>query len=58
MQVVMFSLIAAIVFAYHVLGHFLQHDPREPPTLPSKIPLIGHAIKIVSKQMDYFVELR
>ncbi|KAJ5965629.1 hypothetical protein N7481_012343 [Penicillium waksmanii] len=32
----------------------LQHDPREPPVLPSKIPVIGHLLGMIFEGLPYW----
>lgn len=39
-------------FAAHKL---LDHDPREPPPVPSWIPIIGHVVALARSPFDYFV---
>lgn len=36
---------------------FPQHDPRGPPLLRPKIPLIGHVISILWEGTDYYARL-
>ena len=35
-----------------------KHNPQEPPLIASKIPLVGHSIRLVLHKHDYFVDLR
>jgi hypothetical protein len=35
----------------------VRRDVREPPMLPSGIPVIGHLISLMRKGSDYFVDL-
>jgi hypothetical protein len=35
-------------------GLRLQHDPREPPFLPSKIPVIGHLLGMIFEGLPYW----
>ena len=35
-----------------------QHDPKEPPFLPQKIPFIGHIIRMIQQKTRYYVHLR
>lgn len=35
-------------------GLRLQHDPREPPLLPSKIPMTGHLLGMIFEGLPYW----
>ena len=45
----------AIVVLQHLLK--IQKDPREPPCLYSRIPLVGHLIGLMRNGADYFHKL-
>ncbi|KAL2045337.1 hypothetical protein N7G274_002420 [Stereocaulon virgatum] len=52
-------LLILIVISYAISGIVeARHDAREPPALPSKIPLIGHVIGLLQKKARYYAQLR
>lgn len=59
MEAVWISL-AIIAASYWLFDRFLalKQDPREPPLILPKIPLVGHLISLVMRKNDYYVELR
>ena len=55
-----FLLAAVCIGASFALNHFLgvRQDPQEPPLVPATIPYIGHAIGVMRKKYNYYLQLR
>lgn len=47
---------SAIAVVFYFLGHFLTlpHDPKEPPLIAPRIPLIGHVIGLLYNGTGYY----
>lgn len=56
MSLVLLFLTTAIVLIWGFSGP--RMDPREPPLLRPAIPIVGHLIGIMKKQMEYYAILR
>lgn len=55
MQLIVYGLLALIVLAYGIERMLIaRDDPREPPRLHSKIPLIGHLVGFVIHGPGYY----
>ena len=52
--------VATCLCLYYVIARFLgvRHDPREPPSLPQRVPVIGHVIGMLREKGRYYVQLR
>ena len=55
-----FLVVAVCAALYYAISGVLEakRDPREPPTLPQRIPFIGHVIGMIQKKAKYYVRLR
>lgn len=44
----------------HTLARYFEaaHDPREPPLVRSKLPLVGHVIGMLRRGPKYFQQTR
>lgn len=51
-------LIGAATVAYFVARNVFGHDPYEPPSAPTSIPLIGHAVGLSRSSFNYYTELK
>lgn len=53
-------LLAVIGGIYILLDYFLRvnHDPREPPLIPQKIPFVGHIIGLIRLKIKYYAKIR
>lgn len=51
---------AGVAILLASLNYFfsLKLDPREPPLLPQKIPLIGHLIGFLRNGNSYYLDMR
>ncbi|KAB8229511.1 cytochrome P450 [Aspergillus alliaceus] len=59
LQELMYGLVALALLAYATEYAFsLEDDPREPPRLPSKVPLIGHVLGLLTSGTSYHSKLR
>ena len=60
MQDLLLLLLASVAVVYVLLNRFLggKHDAKEPPLVPQAIPFLGHAIGLLRKKMNYYVQLR
>lgn len=60
MHAILFLAIAICVAIPYAVARFLEArlDPKEPPTLPQKFPVIGHVIGMIQKKARYYVQLR
>lgn len=59
LQELIYVLVALALLAYAAEYAFsLEDDPREPPRLPSKVPLIGHVLGLVTSGPSYHSKLR
>ena len=49
-------LVGAVSLALYLLTRFLTlpHDSKEPPLIPSKIPVIGHVIGLLHHGTAYY----
>lgn len=36
----------------------LEHDPKEPPLMPQKIPYIGHVLGLIQHGLRYYTKLK
>lgn len=52
--------VAGVAILVATLHYFfgLKLDPREPPLLPQKVPLIGHLIGFLRNGNSYYLDLR
>ena len=50
--------VGAVSFWFFIRFLAIKQDPREPPLVPSKIPLFGHLIGLVQRKNEYYVDLR
>jgi len=53
-----FTSITLLVIGAIALLQWSTPDPREPPVLPPKFPLIGHVIGMVKHEVEYYRLLR
>lgn len=53
---VVLALLAVVVVALQRLLR-VDHDPREPPLVPTKIPLLGHVIGLYRFGKQYYQKL-
>lgn len=60
MHLIPFLAIAILLALLYAFSRYQesQHDPKEPPFLPQKIPFIGHIIGMIQKKARYYVHLR
>lgn len=47
-------ILGAVAALGYVVYHGSRRDPREPPLVPSKIPLIGHLLGQVRYGVEYW----
>lgn len=49
-------LLAVVAVAVLALRRFTQyqHDPREPPVVPTRIPYVGHIVGLIRHGAKYF----
>ena len=53
-----FTGLAAIIYILTKFQFTQKRDDLEPPVIPSKIPVIGHAIQLLRQGSMYFVHIR
>ena len=53
-----FTILAVVIYTLAKFRLTRKPDELEPPVIPSKIPLIGHAIQLLRQGSIYFVHLR
>ncbi|KAL8714072.1 MAG: hypothetical protein Q9225_006631 [Loekoesia sp. 1 TL-2023] len=60
MQLVYLFVLAAVTAVYWSYNRYLavSQDPKEPPLVPSSVPIIGHLIGLLRHKNDYYVDLR
>ena len=60
MQIALLLCLALATSVYFLIDRFLstKHDPREPPLMAQKIPLVGHVIGLLRQKLKYYVLLR
>ena len=60
MQTVLVLFVAVATAGYVLFNHFLAvtPDPREPPFVSSRIPVIGHIIGLIRYKGYYYNKLR
>lgn len=60
MNLILLLILVFLVAVCYAVSHILEarHDAREPPTLPSSIPVVGHVIGMLRKKARYYVQLR
>lgn len=46
--------------SYWYFNRFLavKQDPKEPPFISPRIPIVGHLIGLVMRKNDYYLDLR
>lgn len=47
-------ILAAVAALGYVAYHGSRRDPREPPLVPSKVPLVGHLLGQVLYGIEYW----
>ena len=58
LSLLIFTILAAIIYTLAKFQLTRKPDEVEPPVIPSKVPLIGHAIQLLRQGSIYFVHLR
>lgn len=60
MQTLLLLFLLFVAGVYLLVNHFLvtKIDPKEPPLLPPKIPLVGHVIGLMRQKVYYYLDLR
>ena len=53
-----FTGLAAIIYILTKFQFTQKRGDLEPPVIPSKIPVIGHAIQLLRQASMYFVHIR
>lgn len=59
MQTSLLLFLISFPAVFLLVNRFLiaKHDPKEPPLLPPKIPLVGHVIGLMRQKVYYYLDL-
>ena len=53
---ILLALASCFLMLQYLLG--VEHDPREPTMIMPRLPILGHAISLVTKNNHYYTALR